>query len=97
ARAAQAAPRHPPRRADGCTPTSGRHSGFRSGASAAGRQHRHGGAGHGQLRLVAPRDGWPNEKARIAASGANFIIDGAEAYPAFEPALAGLNWVAATT
>ena len=49
------------------------------------------------LRLVAPRDGWPNEKARIAASGANFIIDGAEAYPDFAPALAGLNWVAATT
>ncbi|HEX5957154.1 MAG TPA: RNA methyltransferase [Hyphomicrobiaceae bacterium] len=49
------------------------------------------------LRLVAPRDGWPNEKARIAASGANFIIDGAEAYPAFEPALASLQWVAATT
>jgi tRNA/rRNA methyltransferase len=49
------------------------------------------------LRLAAPRDGWPNEKARIAASGANFIIDGAEAYPAFEPALAGLNWVGATT
>jgi tRNA/rRNA methyltransferase len=49
------------------------------------------------LRLVAPRDGWPNEKARIAASGANFIIDGAEAYPAFEAALDGLQWVAATT
>jgi tRNA/rRNA methyltransferase len=49
------------------------------------------------LRLVAPRDGWPNEKARIAASGANFIIDGAEAFPAFEPALAGLHWVGATT
>jgi tRNA/rRNA methyltransferase len=49
------------------------------------------------LRLAAPRDGWPNEKARIAASGANFIIDGAEAYPAFEPALAGLQWVGATT
>jgi tRNA/rRNA methyltransferase len=49
------------------------------------------------LRLVAPRDGWPNEKARIAASGANFIIDGADAYPAFEPALAGLNWVGAAT
>ena len=32
------------------------------------------------LRLVEPRDGWPNEKARIAASGANFIIDGAQAY-----------------
>jgi len=49
------------------------------------------------LRLVAPRDGWPNEKARIAASGANFIIDGATAFPAFEPAFADLNWVCATT
>ncbi len=49
------------------------------------------------LRLVDPRDGWPNEKARIAASGANFIIDGADAYPSLEDGLAGLNWVAATT
>jgi tRNA/rRNA methyltransferase len=49
------------------------------------------------LRLVEPRDGWPNEKARIAASGANFIIDGAEAYTGFEEALSGLNWVCATT
>jgi tRNA/rRNA methyltransferase len=49
------------------------------------------------LRLVAPRDGWPNEKARIAASGANFIIDGAEAFPAFEQSFADLNWVCATT
>ena len=49
------------------------------------------------LRLVEPRDGWPNEKARIAASGANFIIDGAGAYPRFEDALAGLQWVCATT
>jgi tRNA/rRNA methyltransferase len=49
------------------------------------------------LRLVAPRDGWPNEKARIAASGANFIIDGAETFPRFEEALAGLHWVCATT
>jgi tRNA/rRNA methyltransferase len=49
------------------------------------------------MRLVTPRDGWPNEKARIAASGANFIIDGAEAYPAFEQAFADLNWVGATT
>jgi tRNA/rRNA methyltransferase len=49
------------------------------------------------MRLVAPRDGWPNEKARIAASGANFIIDGAEAFPAFEAAFGDLNWVCATT
>ena len=49
------------------------------------------------LRLVDPRDGWPNEKARIAASGANFIIDGAQAFSRFEEALAGLQWVCATT
>ena len=40
-----------------------------------------------ELRLVAPRDGWPNEKARIAASGANFIIDGARAFPTLDEAL----------
>jgi tRNA/rRNA methyltransferase len=49
------------------------------------------------LRLIDPRDGWPNEKARIAASGANFIIDGAHATPTLDAALAGLNWVCATT
>lgn len=49
------------------------------------------------LRLVAPRDGWPNDKARIAASGANYIIDHAKSYDTLEPAIADLNWVAATT
>ena len=49
------------------------------------------------LRLVDPRDGWPNEKARIAASGANFIIDGANASGSLDQALTGLNWVCATT
>jgi len=49
------------------------------------------------LRLVAPRDGWPNEKARIAASGANYVIDDAVAYPGLPEAMGDLNWVAATT
>ncbi len=53
--------------------------------------------GLGELRLVAPRDGWPNEKARIAASGANFIVDGAQAFATLKEALSGLNWVGATT
>lgn len=53
--------------------------------------------GLSELRLVAPRDGWPNEKARIAASGANFIVDGAQAFATLEAALTGLNWVCATT
>ena len=49
------------------------------------------------LRLVAPRDGWPNEKARIAASGANYIIDDAVDFPTLEAAISDFNWLAATT
>jgi len=50
-----------------------------------------------ELRLINPRDGWPNEKARIAASGANYVIDGARAFPSLEAAIGDLNWLAATT
>ena len=53
--------------------------------------------GLSELRLVKPRDGWPNEKARIAASGATFIIDDAQWYPDFESALADCTYVVATT
>ena len=53
--------------------------------------------GFDDLRLVDPRDGWPNEKARIAASGANYVIDDAAAYDTFDAALGDLNWVCATT
>ena len=49
------------------------------------------------LRIVNPRDGWPNEKARIAASGANYIIDEARAYDTLEASIGDLNWLAATT
>mgnify|MGYP002776064577 CR=1 FL=1 len=49
------------------------------------------------LRLVNPRDGWPNEKARIAASGANYIIDDARAFGTLDESISDLNWVAATT
>jgi tRNA/rRNA methyltransferase len=49
------------------------------------------------LRLAAPRDGWPNEKARSAASGANSIIDAACAYGDLKAALGDLQWVCATT
>jgi tRNA/rRNA methyltransferase len=49
------------------------------------------------LRLVNPRDGWPNEKARIAASGANYVVDDARAFPTLEAAMGNLHWVAATT
>jgi tRNA/rRNA methyltransferase len=49
------------------------------------------------LRLVAPRDGWPNEKARAAASGANFIIDAARAFATLQQAIGDLSFVYATT
>jgi tRNA/rRNA methyltransferase len=53
--------------------------------------------GMDNLRLVSPRDGWPNEKARIAASGANYIIDDAQVFSGLEDSIADLNWIVATT
>lgn len=50
-----------------------------------------------ELRLIAPRDGWPNEKARIAASGANYVVDDGVAYETLAAATGDLNWMAATT
>ena len=49
------------------------------------------------LRLVAPRDGWPNDKARAAASRADHVIDAAKLYARCEDAVADLNFVYATT
>lgn len=49
------------------------------------------------LRLVNPRDGWPNEKARIAASGANYIIDDAKAFATLDECISDVTWLAATT
>ncbi len=50
-----------------------------------------------ELRLINPRDGWPNEKARIAASGANYVIEDGAAFPTLVDATGDLHWVAATT
>ena len=49
------------------------------------------------LRLVKPRDGWPSEKARSAASGADKVIDGARLYESTDAAIADLARVYATT
>ena len=49
------------------------------------------------LRLVRPRDGWPNEKARVAASGADEVIDGVRLFERLEDAVAGLGRVYAAT
>jgi tRNA/rRNA methyltransferase len=49
------------------------------------------------LRLVAPRDGWPNDKARAAAAVASSVVDGAKVYDSVEAAIGDLNFVVATT
>ncbi|MEM9105982.1 MAG: RNA methyltransferase [Pseudomonadota bacterium] len=53
--------------------------------------------GLSELRLVNPRDGWPSEKARSAASKADHVIDGAVVFDTLETAIADLNFVFATT
>lgn len=49
------------------------------------------------LRLVAPRDGWPNEKAHAAAAGAAFVVEQATIYDNVESAIGELNFVLAST
>lgn len=49
------------------------------------------------LRLVNPRDGWPNEKAGAMAAGASIVIDRAEVFGTTREALADCNYVLATT
>ncbi|AJY46685.1 RNA methyltransferase [Martelella endophytica] len=53
--------------------------------------------GLAELRLVDPRDGWPSETARAAASKADHVIDGARVFDRLEDAIADLNFVYATT
>jgi tRNA/rRNA methyltransferase len=49
------------------------------------------------LRLVAPREGWPSDKARAAASGADHVVDGVRVFVSVGEAIAGLSFVYATT
>ncbi len=48
------------------------------------------------LRLVAPRDGWPQEKAWRTASGADRILDAATVHDTVADAVADLHHVFAT-
>jgi tRNA/rRNA methyltransferase len=50
-----------------------------------------------RLRLVKPRDGWPNIQARRAASGADRVLDEAELYDTLDAAIADCTLVLATT
>lgn len=53
--------------------------------------------GLGELRLVAPRDGWPNRKAAEMAAGAAHIIEGVQVFDSFAAALFDVKHVYATT
>lgn len=48
------------------------------------------------LRLVAPRDGWPQERAWRLASGADRILDQARVFPTVAEAVADLQHVFST-
>ena len=53
--------------------------------------------GVGDLRLVAPRDGWPNNEAQSAAAGAGGLLDAAQIFEETAKAVGDLNFVCATT
>ncbi|WP_376986820.1 RNA methyltransferase [Bosea sp. R86505] len=58
--------------------------------------------GLSEMRLVAPRDGWPSggglkKGATSAASGATHILENARLFPTAAEAIADLNFVLATT
>ncbi len=53
--------------------------------------------GFDRLRIVAPRDGWPNEKARAMARTAVPVVDQAEVFETTAAAVADLGHLYATT
>ena len=53
--------------------------------------------GLSRLRLVKPVQGWPNEKARVMAAGADRVLDGAQLYDSLAEAIADCTFVVATT
>jgi len=53
--------------------------------------------GLSDLRLVNPREGWPSDKARAAASRADHVIDAARVFGSIAEAVAGLGFVFAST
>jgi len=53
--------------------------------------------GLSDLRLVRPRDGWPNPKAEAMAAGAADILKAVTVFSSVEEAVAELNYVLAAT
>src|ERR671938_297548 len=53
--------------------------------------------GLSEMRLVAPRGGWPKKGARAAASGAVHVLEEATLFATAREAVADLQFVLATT
>jgi tRNA/rRNA methyltransferase len=53
--------------------------------------------GLSEMRLVAPRDGWPNPDAGPAASGADVVLERAQVFDTVEQAIADCSTVFAST
>ena len=53
--------------------------------------------GLAEMRLVTPRDGWPNPDAGPAAAGADMVLDNAQVYASLADAVADCAHVYATT
>lgn len=53
--------------------------------------------GLSRLRIVNPREGWPNDKARIFCAGADRILESAELFPDLRSALGGIRYAFAAT
>src|SRR5882672_10223143 len=53
--------------------------------------------GLARLRLVKPLQGWPNERARVMAAGADRILDAAVLYDSLNDAIGDCNFVFATS
>ncbi len=53
--------------------------------------------GLSRLRVVKPRDGWPNVAARRSASGADRILDEAGLFDTVETAVADCSFIVAST
>ena len=50
-----------------------------------------------EMRLVAPRDGWPNPDAGPAASGADTVLEQAKVFDMVEEAIADCSTIFAST
>ncbi|MDC9701650.1 MAG: RNA methyltransferase [Alphaproteobacteria bacterium] len=53
--------------------------------------------GFSDMRLVAPRDNWMNERTRAMAAGANEILDSISVFPSLDLAVSDLHFVYAST